>query len=108
MHMVGCGRRRVGCGSVLRRLSGNRRNLGITLSYERDQPGAQSITLSFTVRSDFDVSPKPVVIPVTAEDPGPTIALTVRNTKGVPFTINAVRTERCEIRNPDLPQAPSA
>lgn len=86
-------------------LQPGRHKLGIALSYDWRQPGSQSLTLNVVVHSDFQIAPNPLVVSVTSENPRPTTVLTVRNTKGKPFVINAVTAQRCAILPPALPKA---
>ena len=84
------------------------RALRVSLAYERGEAGTQDITFEQNIHSDFVVSPSPLVIPIESGAAPPSISFSIRNAKGLPFTIESIRSERFTVRRPSLSPVPAA
>lgn len=82
--------------------------LGIALEFEREAPGKQNLTLDVHVRSDFTVTPSPLVVDITSGQPKPRVELTVRNERGKPFVPRSITAQRFRIGRPELPDTPAS
>lgn len=89
-------------------LPAGRRPVLAELEFEKDGKGVQNLTVTVNVIPAIQITPAPITVKFDPGKDEATVAITLKSTKGNPFTIKSVTPKVCTIRDVALPKEPAA
>lgn len=84
-----------------------KRPVPVEIEFDRDGKASQNLNLTFNVIPMIQITPAPLQVKFEEGKDEATIPLTLKHTKGKPFTIASIEAKVCAIREVTLPKEPA-
>lgn len=78
------------------------------LQLDKGGPTTQNVTVTLNIIPVIQISPAPIVVRFEPGKDEATVPLTLKNTKGNPFTITSIDVKACTLRDTQLPKEAAA
>jgi hypothetical protein len=88
-------------------LPAGKRPVQAELEFDKDGKGVQNLIVTVTIIPAIQITPAPILVKFDPGKDETTIPVTLKSTKGTPFTITSVESKVCTIRDVALPKEPA-